>query len=70
MIVCLVDGDSTIRLWNPAAEVITGLGADNVVGRPAGDVFDPWPLIESLSDGAEMHPTTQAVEISSGAASA
>ena len=61
--VCLVDGDSTIRLWNPAAEVITGLAATDVVDRPAGEVFASWHMIESLSRGGEMHPSTQAVEI-------
>jgi PAS domain S-box-containing protein len=37
--VMLLDADGVIRLWNTAAETITGLERDEVIGRPARDVF-------------------------------
>jgi PAS domain S-box-containing protein len=37
--VMLLDADGVIRLWNTAAETITGIARDEVVGRPARDVF-------------------------------
>jgi PAS domain S-box-containing protein len=40
--VCLVDGEGVLRLWNPAAEAITGLRAGDVVGRHAHDVLPGW----------------------------
>jgi PAS domain S-box-containing protein len=61
--VCLVDADGVIRLWNPAAERITGLPAADAVGQQAGNVFDSWSVIESLSRDSSVPATTQAVEI-------
>ncbi len=40
--VVLVDQAGTIRLWNPAAEAITGLALDEVLGRAAGDAIAGW----------------------------
>jgi PAS domain S-box-containing protein len=37
--VMLLDADGVIRLWNTGAETITGLARDEVIGRPARDVF-------------------------------
>jgi PAS domain S-box-containing protein len=37
--VMLLDAKGVIRLWNTAAETITGLGRDEMIGRPARDVF-------------------------------
>jgi PAS domain S-box-containing protein len=45
--VFLLDGDSVIRLWNPAAEAITGLRHSDVVGLRAGEAIPQW---ESLAD--------------------
>jgi PAS domain S-box-containing protein len=61
--VCLVDADGVIRLWNPAAERITGLPAIDAVGQDAEEVFDSWRAIESLSQTPHMPATTLAVEI-------
>jgi two-component system phosphate regulon sensor histidine kinase PhoR len=61
--VCLVDAGGVIRLWNPAAERITGLPAVDAVGRHAEDVFDSWSAIESLSRNPRLPATTQAVEV-------
>jgi PAS domain S-box-containing protein len=43
--VFLVDRDGVIRLWNQAAEAITGLRADAVCDRPASDTIPGWPAI-------------------------
>jgi PAS domain S-box-containing protein len=40
--VFLVDGEGVIRLWNQAAEALTGLRRSDVVGRPAGEVLPGW----------------------------
>jgi PAS domain S-box-containing protein len=61
--VFLVDDTGVIRLWNPAAESITGLSSLDVVGRPAADVLDSWDALESLSESGELRPSTCAVEI-------
>jgi two-component system phosphate regulon sensor histidine kinase PhoR len=41
----LVDSDGVIRLWNPAAEAITGLRADAVRDRAAADAIPGWAAI-------------------------
>ena len=43
--VFFLDRSDTIRLWNPAAEAITGLAAADVVGQPAGDAIPDWQEI-------------------------
>jgi PAS domain S-box-containing protein len=45
--VFLVDGSGVIRLWNPAAEAITGLDADALLGRRAEEVLPGWTEISS-----------------------
>ncbi len=56
--VFLLDPDGRIRLWNPAAESITGLFAEEVVGRPITDVVPGWQTIAALipvgSQGGEQ----------------
>jgi PAS domain S-box-containing protein len=42
--VFLLDAEQILRLWNPAAERITGLAATEVLGRPASEVLGSWPL--------------------------
>jgi PAS domain S-box-containing protein len=54
--VFLVDRSGVIRLWNPAAEAITGFDAATVVGRIAGDVLPDWDRL------AERIPISQAPE--------
>ncbi len=41
----LVDRDGVIRLWNPAAEAITGLRADAVRDRAAAEAIPGWAAI-------------------------
>ena len=43
--VFLVDREGVIRLWNAAAEAITGLRADAVCDRAAEDTIPTWPAI-------------------------
>ncbi|MFL5960316.1 MAG: sensor histidine kinase [Gaiellaceae bacterium] len=45
--VFLVDQDGVIRLWNPAAEAITGLRSDAISNRPAEETIPGWPAIAS-----------------------
>jgi PAS domain S-box-containing protein len=44
----LVDEEGIVRLWNPAAEGVTGIPAGDVVGRPASDAVPGWQTIASL----------------------
>jgi PAS domain S-box-containing protein len=59
----LVDRLGIIRLWNPAAEQITGVPSDEAVGQPADALISPWDAIQPLSEARDMRPTTYAVEI-------
>src|SRR5262249_14694790 len=40
--VLLVDRDGVVRLWNPAAERITGIPASELVGHTAADRIGGW----------------------------
>jgi PAS domain S-box-containing protein len=44
--VVLVDRSGIVRLWNPAAESITGLAAEEVIGRPAAEAITGWKRID------------------------
>jgi PAS domain S-box-containing protein len=44
--VFLVDGSGVIRLWNPAAEAITGLAATELLGRRADEALPGWAELE------------------------
>ena len=61
--VLLVDNQGVIRLWNPAAEHITGLDSADAVGRQAAEVFPSWEAIEVLAQKSELSPSTQAVHV-------
>jgi two-component system, OmpR family, phosphate regulon sensor histidine kinase PhoR len=43
--VFLVDHDGVIRLWNPAAEAITGLRSDAICNRAAEETIPGWPAV-------------------------
>jgi PAS domain S-box-containing protein len=43
--VFLVDRDGVIRLWNTAAEAITGLRSDAICDRPADETIPGWPAV-------------------------
>ena len=53
--VFLLDSEQVVRLWNPAAERITGLPARAVLGRRAADVLASWPL-EQVGERGQTLP--------------
>src|SRR3954451_21563384 len=67
--VVVVDTSGTVQLWNPAAEAITGLPHDVVVGRPLEESISGWPAmprpIDREDDPASPtgHATTVPVDI-------
>jgi PAS domain S-box-containing protein len=68
--VFLLDRAGVVRLWNPAAESITGLPAASVVGHPVADAFPGWqaladriPIASSREPG---RPDTVPVETGKG----
>jgi PAS domain S-box-containing protein len=46
--VFLIDDDGIVQLWNPAAEALTGLSAESVIGREAGEVIPGWAALAPL----------------------
>ncbi len=40
--ILLLDRNGIVRLWNPAAEAITSIDADEVVGRAAAEAIPGW----------------------------
>jgi two-component system phosphate regulon sensor histidine kinase PhoR len=56
--VVLVDDEGRIRIWNPAAERITGLRAADLVGRAADEALPSWPL-----DELAARPQTRPVDV-------
>jgi PAS domain S-box-containing protein len=63
--VFLVDADGVVQLWNPAAEAITGVSAEAVLGRPIGESIPGWPALAQAvgSAGAPAASTGPAVTI-------
>jgi PAS domain S-box-containing protein len=45
--VVLVNAESVVKLWNPAAEAITGVAADEAVGRALTEVLPGWSELET-----------------------
>ena len=43
--VFLIDDQGVLRYWNPAAQSITGLQADDLVGRRADDALPGWDAV-------------------------
>ena len=68
--VVLIDRTGSIRLWNPAAEAITGLSSDTVLGRPAVEAIGGWKaLAERIPIGAatdQVQPETFPLETGLG----
>jgi len=66
----LVADDGTVRLWNRAAELVTGVSAERALGRPVGDVFEDWDALVSRipvsEDGSSARPETLPVDVGSG----
>jgi PAS domain S-box-containing protein len=60
--VFLVDGEGLIQLWNPAARAITGLAADAVLGRPAGEALPGWDELAQAIPVSRFPGTTHDVD--------
>jgi PAS domain S-box-containing protein len=55
--ILLLDRNGTIRLWNPAAEAISSIPADSVVGRPASQVIPGWrDAVDQVPVRGAPHP--------------
>jgi PAS domain S-box-containing protein len=67
--VFLVDDNGTVQLWNPAAEAITGVPAEAVLGRPVDETIPGWTAlaqgvtIGSAPSARRRRATTLPVEI-------
>jgi PAS domain S-box-containing protein len=61
--VVLVDRGGTIRLWNPAAEAITGFSAAEVVGRAVRDVVPSLPELAAPEAPGTARVETLPLEI-------
>jgi PAS domain S-box-containing protein len=77
--VFLVDAGGTVRIWNAAAEAITGMLSADVRGRAASSVFDGWDEIAAVAgatprtvpatiDGRELWLSISGVPSSDGTA--
>jgi two-component system, OmpR family, phosphate regulon sensor histidine kinase PhoR len=49
--VFLVDANGTVQLWNPAAEAITGISAEAVLGLPVEEAIPGW---DSLAEAVTI----------------
>jgi PAS domain S-box-containing protein len=56
--VFLVDRQGVVRLWNAAAEAITGVAADAVLGRPVRDALPGWDEVAAAIPVAEFAGAT------------
>ena len=55
--VMLLDRNGHVRLWNPAAEAITYIDSEDVVGRPAVDAIPGWQAaVDSVPVSASPDP--------------
>jgi two-component system phosphate regulon sensor histidine kinase PhoR len=63
--VVLVDEEGIVRVWNAAAETITGLRERDVVGRPVGEAIPGWAAVEAhvLVRDAPGIPSAETVPI-------
>jgi two-component system phosphate regulon sensor histidine kinase PhoR len=57
--VLLVDEAGIVRLWNPAAEAITGLPSDAVLGRPVEQAIPGWAVAsDALAVAGDRSPAS------------
>ncbi|MFL5979728.1 MAG: ATP-binding protein [Gaiellaceae bacterium] len=55
--VLLLDRNGVVRLWNPAAEAITFIDADDVVGRTAAEAIPGWQdAVDTVPVSASPNP--------------
>ena len=60
--VVLLDEEERVRHWNPAAASITGVGEEDALGRPVGEVVPAWTALTShvplVAPGAAARTST------------
>ena len=56
--VLLIDEAGIVQLWNPAAEAITGLAHDAVVGHPVDEAIPGWSAIANSLVAADGPPSS------------
>jgi two-component system, OmpR family, phosphate regulon sensor histidine kinase PhoR len=61
--VFLVDADGVVQLWNRAAQLMTGLDADTVQGRPIEATFGDWPALAGRIPVAEGRSVASSVTL-------
>jgi two-component system phosphate regulon sensor histidine kinase PhoR len=61
--IMLVDDAGSIRFWNPAAELITGLARKRALGTRADRVFRPWDHVAEQVPAAEGDAPAQQVTL-------
>jgi signal transduction histidine kinase len=63
----LVDAGGLVRLWNRAAQTVTDVAAEHVLGRSPGEVFPSWQSVAGAiwvaERGTKTRPVTLPVEI-------
>jgi PAS domain S-box-containing protein len=59
----LVDADGVVRLWNRAAELITGVRPDRACGGKVAGVFRDWGALAALIPVAEDGSAAQAATV-------
>ena len=59
----LIDADGVVRLWNRAAETVTGLSSGDVRGRELAAVLPAWPALESAIPVAEAEGHARSVTL-------
>jgi PAS domain S-box-containing protein len=59
----LLDDDGLVRLWNRAAELVTGLRAEQVLGRAASGAFRDWEALVGRIPVAETGVSPRCVTL-------
>ena len=61
--VFLLDDGGAVRLWNRAAELVTGRRGDDVLGRAVAEVFESWQAVAPEIPIAEGHMAARPVTL-------
>jgi PAS domain S-box-containing protein len=61
--VFLVDAAGVVQLWNRAAQLMTGLEAESVRGRPIAETFGDWPALAGRIPVAEGRAVASSVTL-------
>src|SRR5215213_8577147 len=61
--VFLMDADGVVQLWNRAAQLMTGLDAERVQGRPMSDTLGEWEALAGRIPVAEGRAVASSVTL-------